>query len=237
MAHMTEWPPFDGDRLRTLDHISEPDPRNALFVSLDDETGHFSPLTIQGQHDDIASVTLHPGVPEDVVFQLETTKNLYLYAWFVYRFYPVAQHHALTCLELGLRTRFWDDIRANLVPCRGKKPMLKDLLRYAISTGTVTNQGFAAWHDIVWKRAQYRVEQERFQKMQEENITSMVWDESLVRVTEEDERVDYVGMLLDTIPQIRNSYAHGSSNLHNQGLHTIQIVAEIINQLFPRPAA
>jgi hypothetical protein len=75
--------------------------------------------------------------------------------------------------------------------------MLKDLLRYAISTGTVTNQGFAAWHDIVWKRAQYRVEQERFQKMQEENITSMVWDESLVRVTEEDERVDYVGMLLD----------------------------------------
>jgi hypothetical protein len=234
---MTEFPPFDGDRLRSLDHIYEPDPRNACFVSLDDETGHFSPLTIQGQHDDVATITLHLGVPEDIVAQLETTKNLYLYAWFVYRFYPVAQHHALTCLELGLRTRFWDDIRANLVPSRGKKPMLKDLLRFAISTGVVTNQGFSAWHDIVWKRARYRVEQARFHKMLEEKITSMVWDECLVSVTDEDERVDYVGMLLDTIPQIRNSYAHGSSSLHNQGLHTIQTVAEIINQLFPRPSA
>jgi 3-phenylpropionate/cinnamic acid dioxygenase small subunit len=115
--------------------------------------------------------------------------------------------------------------------------MLKDILRFAISTGVVTNQGFADWHEIVRKRARYRVEQDRFREMLEQKTTSMVWDESLVRVTEEDERVDYVGMLLDTIPQIRNSYAHGSSNLHNQGLQTIQIVAEIINQLFPRPSA
>jgi len=233
---MTEFPPFDADRLRSLNHVTEPDPRNACFVSIDDETGHFSPLTIQGQHDDIATVVLHAGVPEDVAAQLETTKNLYLYAWFVYRFYPVAQHHALTCLELGLRTRFWGDIRAKAVPCHGKKPMLRDLLQFAISTGAVTNQGFAAWHEIVWERARYRVEQERFRRMVAENITSMVWDESLVRVTAEDESVDYVGILLDTIPKIRNDYAHGSTNLHNQGLHTIRIVAEIINQLFAAPA-
>ena len=167
--------------------------------------------------------------------KLETTKNLYLYAWFVYRFYPVAQHHALTCLELGLRTRFWDDIPAKAVPCHGKKPMLKHLLQFAISTGAITNQGFASWHKIVWQRAVYRTEHERLRKMVEEKITSMVWDESLARVTKEDECVDYLGLLLDTIPKIRNSYAYGSTNLHNQGLHTIQIVAEIINQLFSRP--
>lgn len=218
--------------MRSVDHVHEPDPRNAFFVTLDDESGQFSPITIQNQHDEVASIVPNPGVPEDVVAQLETTKNLYLYAWFVYRFYPVAQHHALTCLELALRTRFWEDICARRVPCRGKKPMLRELLRYAIDTGVVVNQGFAAWHDVVKNRARYRVEQERFRKMQEEKIESMVWDESAVQIIEEDRQVDYVGILLDTIPQIRNSYAHGSSNLHNQGLHTIQIVAEIINQLF-----
>jgi hypothetical protein len=232
-TNVTEQFQFDGDRLRSLDHVHEPDPRNVFFAIWNDESAQFSPITIKNQHDEVASITLNAGVPEDVVAQLETTKNLYLYAWFVYRFYPVAQHHALTCLELALRTRFWQDIRANRVPCRGKTPMLKELLHYAIGAGVVVNQGFAAWHDVVWNRARYRVEQERFRKMQEEKIESMVWDESSVQVKEEDQQVDYLGILLDTIPQIRNSYAHGSSNLHNQGLHTIQIVAEIINQLFP----
>ena len=230
---MTKAIQFDGDRLRSLEHVYEPDPRNAFFASWNDEIEQSSPITIKNQHEEVASITLNPDVPEDVVAQLETTKNLYLYAWFVYRFYPVAQHHAITCLELALRTRFWEDIRANRIPCRGKAPMLKELLRYSINMSVVVNEGFAAWHEAVWNRARYRVEQERFRKMLEEHIESMVWDESLVEITDEDQQVDYVGILLETIPQIRNSYAHGSSNLHNQGLHTIQVVAEIINQLFP----
>lgn len=37
-------------------------------------------------------------------------------------------------------------------------------------------------------------------------------------------------------PRVRNDYAHGSTELHNWALRSFQIVSEIINQLYPKPA-
>ena len=224
---------FDG--LRSLSHLQDPDPRNLFFVRWD-SAGEFLPLTVKEQHADVASVTLHAGVPDLIATQLETTKNLYLYSWFVYRFHPVAEHHALTCLEFALKTRFSNEIRAGAVPFRGNHPTLPYLLRYAIASGVVKNEGFESWHDMVRIRARHRVEKERFRKMRDGNIERMIWKDSEVVITEEDRNTDYVGILLDTIPTIRNAYAHGSPSLDNGSLHTIRIVAEIINQLFPQPA-
>jgi hypothetical protein len=37
---------------------------------------------------------------------------------------------------------------------------------------------------------------------------------------------------VDTLPALRNEYAHGSQNLYNSVLRMIKVVSEIINQLF-----
>lgn len=44
---------------------------------------------------------------------------------------------------------------------------------------------------------------------------------------------DYLSVLLKHIPSTRNDYAHGSDMLHNQVLHSFEVVSELINQLFP----
>jgi len=46
---------------------------------------------------------LNDTVPEKIREHFETTKNLLLYSWFVYRFIPVAEFHAATTLEYALK--------------------------------------------------------------------------------------------------------------------------------------
>ena len=43
---------------------------------------------------------------------------------------------------------------------------------------------------------------------------------------------NYLPILLEALPEIWNSYAHGSTRLHSQVLGTIELVGEILNQLF-----
>jgi hypothetical protein len=61
-------------------------------------------------------------------------------------------------------------------------------------------------------------------------------DESDIQITAEDLDWDYVKMLPGLLPMVRNDYAHGSTQLHNWGLRSFQIVSQIINQLYPKPA-
>ena len=75
-----------------------PDPRAGMFAGQ-------AALCLAAHHADIAIVQLSPAVPDPIAIQFEIARNLYLYAWHVYRFYMVAATHALTALELGLGER------------------------------------------------------------------------------------------------------------------------------------
>jgi hypothetical protein len=77
---------------------------------------------------------------------------------------------------------------------------------------------------------------EKFREMSEKKLTEMTWDESDIKITAEDLDWDYVKMLPDMLPMLRNDYAHGSTELNNWALRSIQIVCEIINQLYEPPA-
>jgi hypothetical protein len=206
-----------------------------MWVRIDYAAGTTRPVQLDDHHEGIAALSLHAGVPQDVALQFETARNLYLYAWFVYRFYPVAEHHSLACLELALRDRLKDDVRAGKVGGSGRQPMLRALLRYAVAQGLVKNEGFQTWRNRGEINARSRVEMGKMREMSEKNLTEISWDDSELELTAEDLNWDYANMLVDTLPYIRNEYAHGSTNLHNLVLHTIQIVCEIINQLYEAP--
>ena len=225
---------FDLEGLRPAERVCEPDPRNTMLVRIDRTNGTCRPIELGDHHELISGYALHAGVPQEILLQFETARNVYLYAWFVYRFYPVAEHQCLACLELALRERLNDEIRTGKI--KGKRPALRRLLKYAVENGLVRNEGFSAWQNRGAINSRARVEMEKLREASERTLTEWTIDEADIQITAEDLDWDYVKMLPDLLPMLRNDYAHGSTDLHNWSLRSFQIVSEIINQLWQPPA-
>ncbi|APD34502.1 hypothetical protein A8H35_10930 [Burkholderia thailandensis] len=66
---------------------------------------------------------------------------------------------------------------------------------------------------------------------QQLEIMQMEKDEPIT-LTPEDQSWDLVQVLRKSLPDLRNELAHGSSMLSNQVLGTIELVAEILSQIY-----
>jgi len=216
------------DCLRTPEIVCQPDPRSPSEDIFSKE-----PLTVAYQYNAISKFDLHEGVPEDIRVQFETTRNLYLYAWYVYRFYPVVRLHAYTCLELALRERFGSELVAARKWASEYIPSLRQLLFYAIDQGVIKNENFSVWRHRAEQRAKIRNEEELWEEAKSKGLSEITFDENEFEIKDEDCDHDYLGIILETTPSLRNHYAHGSKSLDNQAIGTIRLVTEIINQIFP----
>jgi hypothetical protein len=214
------------ESLRSPENAALPDPRTAMFAGQ-------APPSLAAQHRDIEAIQLTVAVPEAVAIQFETARNLYLYAWYVFRFLPVAQSQALFALEFGLRVRFPDRLPEQYQHPKQEHPMLAGLLRYAIDQGLIRNDGFRRWHRAAEDKARQRRSMEAFQTMIDQKLGSMEIDEyEPVNITLEDQSWDLVHVLRRSLPTLRNELAHGSSMLTHQALGTIELVAEILSQVY-----
>lgn len=208
----------------------QPDPR--IEVVAGDRAASWA-----AHHAAIAAITLSPAVPEPIAIQFETARNLYLYAWYVYRFYMTAQVQALTTLELGLRERLPEKLPKPYQKPGRKPPMLSGMLSYAIDQGLIRNEGFRRWHQIADQKARDRQSFERIQRMVSQGLDCMEYDpQAPVEIKPEDQTWDWVAILRESLPQVRNQLAHGSTALTSQVLGKIECVAEILGQLWPAPA-
>jgi hypothetical protein len=214
-----------GDALRGPSHVAEPDPRS------DAVAGDAYPSLLR-QHGRIAQFVLSPFVPASVAIQFETAKNLYLYAWHVYRFYSVAESLALTTLEFGLRERLASTMPATADKKTRRPPTLEPLLRRAAALGLIRNEGFQRWHAAGRMRAVERYQQEQLESMIAQELDSVEFDEADATVTPEDLSWDLVEVLLGTLHKHRNMHAHGGPHLMPNVLGTFELVAEILNQIF-----
>lgn len=208
------------DQLRTVLTASHPDPRTHIDLA--------------DHHADVACIQIDPCVPELVAIQFETARNLCLYAWHVYRFHMVASAHAMSTLEMGLRIRFPDPLQPPYQRSGKKRAMLAGLLRYAIDNGVVRNEGFNRWHVSAQKAARNRLIMKAVRKLEksdsQEPCTILIPDE--ISPLPEDYSWDLVHVLKEILPSQRNELAHGSSMLIPHSLDTLELVAEILNQLF-----
>ncbi|MAK81336.1 hypothetical protein [Phenylobacterium sp.] len=64
-----------------------------------------APLTLEEQHDWVASIQLPAQVPAEVVRSFDTARNAFLYAWFSYDLSALAEGQAFRTVELALRLR------------------------------------------------------------------------------------------------------------------------------------
>ena len=237
MTESQQCDPFKPDGLRPPEYVCSPDPRTHMFIIQNEETGHSKPIAQYDQYEAVSRYDISVAVPENVRTLFDTARNLYLYAWFIYRFYNIAEQQVFACLEMALRERLRDEfpLPESYWPKKKKKqmPSIKPMLRYVIDKGYIHNEGFRAWRERGEIRARQRYEIEKIQEMDEKGLESMELDYSDVVITDQDrEDYDYLQVLLNYIADARNNYAHGSGLLHNQVLHSFEVVSELINQLF-----
>ncbi len=197
-----------------------------------DESGERK-ITLQDYHARLSALQLNSSVPEQIVIQFETSKNIYLYAWFVYRFYPVVDQHVLSVLELALRERLGSEIPENS-PYRNRGRLyLRSLLRYCIDHDLLKDEHFESARQSIKVRAWSRHLYESIERMERDGLTEMAFDESKIQIQDVDRDIDYVSNLKDSLPGIRNAQAHGSTRLDRSSFGTLKIVSEILNQLWP----
>jgi hypothetical protein len=214
------------EALRTSEMMFSPDPRTG--VGSDGEL-----VSLKQHHARIAEVKLRSSVPLDVRTQFEVARNLYLYAWNVYRFYMTAEMQALATLEFGLKTKLPERLPEPYQSKKSRWPTLFGLLSYAIDQKMVRNEGFRRWHLVAEQKARDRQSMEALQFMIKNGVDEMQWSvSSPIVITDEDKSWNLVEHLQISLPKRRNMHAHGSSALAGQMvLGTIELTAEILDQI------
>lgn len=212
--------------------MSQPDPRWAGRVILD-KGGHARPYTLADHLDAVASFTLSDRVPEAVRVHFDTARNVFAYAWFVYRFHSVAEQQALTSLELALRERM-ESGRFAVPPVSKKLRGLSERLRAARELGLLDNTTLPRAADWALERARYRFRLAQVERMTRLGLSSLTVDDSHVQPSAEDLEHDWIEAFILYLPKVRNMYAHGSEMLHPRVLETFEIVRDLINQLFSK---
>lgn len=222
------------DPLKPLDQVLEPDIRSTWMASYDPETG-IRKKTLADHHAEIARVTLNESVPLGIRQLFENAKNLVLYSWFFYRFHQSAELSGFGALEMALREKakksaaeWWAKFE-KLHP-----PSMQALFEKAGNEHWIRNEDFSVWRRHHQQSAYDKRVEELTQKMTEEGVSEIELPqfEEFVGITG-DENFDYLKILLKAIPSLRNNLAHGAQTLHPHSLETLELCAEIINQLFP----
>lgn len=222
------------DSLRIPDKATAPDERTLAFVRVNTLTGEKHRISLVDQYEAVARFRLNQSVPKNVAIHFETAKNLYLYAWFVYRFYPVAEQHALSTLEYALRVRQPEFVESYTQKHRrGTPPGLGALLKTAINNGLIRSDRFPQKYEWALRRAKVRFQIEHMERMIRDGLTEDIYDDSDVVPSEDDLNFDWASNILKHVPDLRNIYAHGSSMLVPSVLHTFDVATGMVNQLYP----
>lgn len=213
------------DSLRETQAILNPDPRTHRAETLTE------------RHQRIGLYQLNESVPYSVRVHFETGKNLYLYAWFVYRFYPVSEKQALATLEFALRERLTVWLNEKPRPDVKIPKGLKQLFTWAVNEKLISNEGLRVNRRWAEGRARERFSMEKTREMIDRGLDQIEYDDSEIEPISEDYSRDWMAILEESLPYIRNTYAHGSSMLHSSVLGTFEIVTDLVNQLYCKSKA
>jgi HEPN domain-containing protein len=194
---------------KPLASVLDPD----FFIKLarveDAQTGAGRPWTIEDQYHLLDGIELHAGVPEDIRSFVNTAKNLFVFAYFHHGFYSIVAFQAASAVELALRTLFPNDKRAF-------KTLLK---KEVVDKGLIREEGFP------WLPAA-RAEQEAVVSALSEATGQQFYRETR----------PYAEVLLETLPRIRNHFAHPSYHTIVNAAMALDLLrpsVDLINQLWP----
>jgi len=203
-------PKRNPDLFKLLEEILKPDRRQLAYTFIDPVSGQMRPRVLADHYTLIAGFTLVGTAPDKVRVHFETARNLLLYAWFAYRFIPVAEMHAFSTVEMALRLKLGYEESS-----RG--PTLKGLLGEAINRGLICDEGFSHFHMLRERRAEFRESMRGLTDLDdaEVNPTPLVYSRRIV----------------ENMPYFRNTFAHGSPMVMPHGYLWLGTCCDLINQI------
>lgn len=216
-------------------------PSNIMLPDVRNE--RFGDNAIEKFHSLINDFELKAHVPEKIKIQYDTVRNLFLHSLFVYRFFPIAKHQLYVTLEHALRECIGEDELDHFRKTRNKSlpkkaPRfargLKLCMTYAVENNLIKNEDFSVWQNGKIRAAEEKYSEFVFQKMKEENLDSYQWKPSEIDYENVEFEYDYLEILLETTPALRNSLAHGSTYLSPTSILEFEIISVIINKSFER---
>ena len=220
---------YPADELRTPINVLAPDTR----------TFNFNIPSIEVLYRAIEQIQLNSLVPDDIKVQFDTARNLFMHSFYVYRFYVVAESQALTTLEFALRECIGkEQIKLFSKELKAEKLRFSEGLRlymeYLARRELIKNEDFPIWHNRNRIAAEEAYRLEISKRMEDEGLSEYTWDDSEIDESKFDVEWNYVEVLCNTIPKIRNKYAHGGKTLHNQVLRSFENISIIINKMYER---
>ena len=168
----------------------------------------------------ICSIQLIPGVPEDVKRVFQHSKDLYIYGFFRYNFFTIAQHYAYLALESAIKNRYYQSF--------GKEITLTNQKGESVKMGSIDHQRII---DFCRKRKGWNP---RRLKINGEKFAFETWEllDWLVRkriITIWERKRCQLGM------DLRNRMSHlTSAQILTPGYsyQALNFVADIINKLY-----
>ena len=210
------------EEFRTSETIMLPDVRN----------GHFGDDAITKLRSFIEEYTLGQHVPEKLRIQFDTLRNLFLHSYYVYRFFPIVKHQLFVVLEHGIRECIGEKeldkyrkIKNKEVP-KGDPRFSRGLkfnLVYIIDHELIRNEDFSVWQHGKERAAEQEYQMKVVERMKEEGLKSYTMDPSEVDYEGVEYDYDYLSVLLETTPALRNSLAHGSTFLSPTSIVNFEI--------------
>ncbi|MCG8043469.1 MAG: hypothetical protein N0C89_06440 [Candidatus Thiodiazotropha endolucinida] len=116
---------------------------------------------------------------------------------------------------------------------KDRRLMLSSLLLYCKDNNILKNEMFEVARHKAKMNAENRHTIENIKLMDELGVSEMSFNDSDIEIQEVDWDFDYVEILKDTLPKLRNIHAHGSNMLDKSSWCILRTVSEIINQLWP----
>jgi hypothetical protein len=221
------------EELRTVESMGLPDIRST----------HFYDNKLERWHRDISPHVLGEHVPEEIIIQYDTCRNLYLYAFHVYRFYNVAHHQLYTVLELAIRMLVGEKKLKKYLNKKKKQAKeegrtvnrgLSICMQYLVEHKLIINEDFPLWQYKSERAQEYAYQEQVYRTMDEQDLKEYQWDETELQKTKFDFNWNFVEVLCHSFPKLRNNYAHGSTTLYSSVLHDFENISIIINKIYER---
>ncbi len=219
------------EEFKSLEEVTVVDSRNTLFILRNIVTGETRPQELKDHYESVSRFTICTSAPENVLSRFNTAKNVLLYTWFVYDFYPVAELQALSALELALRERIGE---RGLKEIRKTKKSIgmQTYIAHATENGWIKNEDFSAYHRAPMEQARMNYFIQKTEEMRAKGLDSIELNYDEIQISKEN-TTDYLGILVDTVHHIRNIHAHGEPMLYPPSVWTtFELCSEFINALF-----
>lgn len=225
------------EEFKSLDEVLKVDERNTYFVLHNLHTGEKRPRELKDHYKAVGTFVLNDEVPEKIRDHFNIAKNVLLYTWFVYNFFSVAELQALSALELALRERIGEDGLKDLkkqLKKKGKRLGLQAYIEHTAVNGWISNEDFKAYHRAPYMQAMHDYQIRKTEEMTEKGLDSIEINYDDIEVPEVN-TVDYLGVLIGTVNDIRNAHAHGETFLYPASAwQTFEVCSDFINALFRR---